>query len=210
MKAKLLVGVINKSLTSLVILFGFWHHANAATIINIGTIDLTNKSELIFEGKVISTRTEANLQGYIYTYVDFHVLDIIAGAVLEGDQLTLRFTGGVFGELTLDVGAEIPKVGEHGIYFVESTSLPLVNPLFGWSQGHFTVINGKVMAGNARPITKVEAMHTETPFRFSGGVAKGIITMDPKSSSKQRASINSNAQPISIKEFKAAVRLIRE
>ena len=208
MKGKLLAEIIRKSLALLVIVFGFWHHANATTIVNIGTIDLINKSKLIFEGKVISTRAEANSQGYIYTYVDFQVLDIIAGVVPEGDQLTLRFTGGVIGELALDVGAEIPTVGEHGIYFVESTTIPLVNPLFGWSQGHFTVVNGKVMAGNARPITKVEAMHTETPIRFSGGVAKGIITMDPRS--KQRASINSNAQPISIEEFKAAVRSIRE
>ncbi len=33
----------------------------------------------------------------------------------------------------------IPELGEQGIYFVESLSRPLVNPLVGWHQGHYLV-----------------------------------------------------------------------
>ena len=57
-----------------------------------------------------------------------------------GSTLELRFLGGTVGTARLEVtDMLVPQVAERGIYFVESLSAPQVNPLVGWSQGHFLI-----------------------------------------------------------------------
>ena len=133
----------------------------AATILRIGTAELVNKSEIVFEGKVIKTRSEMNKQGGIYTFVKFQVRDVIVGNKNVDEQLELRFTGGIVDDIALDVGVRIPKDGESGVYFVERVRVGLINPLLGWDQGHFTIRNdGKVIAGNFQPVVDIKNRNT--------------------------------------------------
>jgi len=101
----------------------------------------------------------------------------------------------------------VPQVAERGIYFVESLSAPQVNPLVGWSQGHFliepqaggaagvlTATHEPVLAVDAAPVTA--ALNT-----FSKGVAKGVVVQE--SLSAQAAS-----RPLTAEEFKRSVRAL--
>jgi len=170
----------------------------AATILRIGTAELVNKSEIVFEGKVIKTRSEMNKQGGIYTFVKFQVRDVIVGNKNVDEQLELRFTGGIVDDIALDVGVRIPKDGESGVYFVERVRVGLINPLLGWDQGHFTIRNdGKVIAGNFQPVVDIKNRSYRSSPTFSQGVAEGIIT---------RKQVTENDSSMTVEQFKISVK----
>jgi hypothetical protein len=172
-----------------------------ATILSLGTKELVNKSEIVFEGEVISTRSEMNKQGRIYTFVKFHVRDVIVGNTNTGDQLELRFTGGIVDGHALDVGVRIPKEGESGIYFVERVRVGLINPLLGWDQGHFTIRNdGKVIASNSQPVFDIKNSDYSPSLSTSQGVAKGIIT------SKLLIKKEPLSSAMTVEQFKSGIR----
>ena len=173
----------------------------AATILRIGTAELVNKSEIVFEGKVIKTRSEMNKQGGIYTFVKFEVRDVIVGNKNVDEQLELRFTGGIVDDIALDVGVRIPKDGESGVYFVERVRVGLINPLLGWDQGHFTIRNdGKVIAGNFQPVVDIKNRNYRTSPTISQGVAEGIITR------KQVTGNDSSYSSMTVEQFKISVK----
>ena len=71
--------------------------------------------------------------------------------------------GGVFnGQIVQVSGMRIPEMDEQGIYFVESMSQDLINPLIGWSQGHFIIVddNGtrRISTAGNQPVLDVEAV----------------------------------------------------
>jgi hypothetical protein len=170
----------------------------AATILRIGTAELVNKSEIVFEGKVIKTRSEINKHGGIYTFVKFEVRDVIVGNKNVDEQLELRFTGGIVDDIALDVGVRIPKDGESGVYFVERVRVGLINPLLGWDQGHFTIRNdGKVIAGNFQPVVDIKNRSYRSSPTFSQGVAEGIIT---------RKQVTENDSSMTVEQFKISVK----
>ncbi|MBC8386398.1 MAG: hypothetical protein H8E09_00995 [Gammaproteobacteria bacterium] len=151
----------------------------ATNIVQVDTTYLTNKSELVFEGEVVSTRSEQVASGYIYTYVDFMPTDVLIGTRQAGVIIALRFPGGAVGDVQLDVGSIIPTLGERGIYFVESLSKHLVNPLLGWSQGHFKIqSDSTLMAGNNQVVIGVvkEDSDNRSSIALSNGIAKGVMT----------------------------------
>jgi hypothetical protein len=114
--------------------------ANATTLAGKSLSDLAKGSELIFEGQAVTSVVEAlpNGQG-AQTCVSFKIAEIVAGAH-PGSTIRLCFFGGMLGGQGFGVsGMRYPAVGEHGIYLVESTSQPLINPLIGWDQGRFLV-----------------------------------------------------------------------
>ena len=188
----------------LVLYFSFITTAYSAVVVRIGTHELANDSELIFEGRVTAQRVERSAEGLFYTYLEFSVLDVLAGDA--GDTLTLRFLGGSLDGLTMDAGIHYPEVGEHGIYFVEQVAPGLPNPLLGWSQGHFTVNStGVVMAANSRPVQQVVRVSV-SELQLGGDVADGVETEDaPSGGSQQR-----NLSGIHISTFKAAIRDLRD
>jgi hypothetical protein len=78
---------------------------------------------------------------------------------------------------------QIPKMGEHGIYFVEDTKKPMVNPLRGWDQGHFLVQYDRqsrrqqITTLNGKPVFDVNTRNIQSSvLRMSHGVARGVIT----------------------------------
>jgi hypothetical protein len=179
-----------------------------------------NNAESVFEGEVVSTRSEIHTNGNIYTYVDLLILDVLAGELDIGTTVTLRFTGGTVGDLRLDVGSTIPLTGERGIYFIEAKDTGLTNPLLGWSQGHFRILpDGKILAGNNQLLTGFEGRSSiNAPALniselkssdISKGVAKGVITVLPGDVAEVPTD-KTHGRPMLIDEFKAALKSLKK
>ena len=192
---------IMKYLYLMIVLFAL--PSQGATILRLGTAELVNKSEIVFEGKVVNTRSVMNKQGRIYTFVKFHVRDVIVGSTTIGDQLELRFTGGIVNDLALDVGVRIPKDGESGVYFVERVRVGLINPLLGWDQGRFIIRDdGKVIAGNSHAVIGIKKSDYNLPPTISQGIAQGVIT------SKEIVKNESQSSPMTLEQFKLSIKAL--
>ncbi|MAK94500.1 MAG: hypothetical protein CMQ69_07820 [Gammaproteobacteria bacterium] len=131
----------------------------ATTILGMNIDEVAQGAELIFEGKVVEHNVRENTAGMIVTYVTFRIEELIKGQYDE-PLLELKFTGGSLGGQIMEIsGLRIPSPNEEGIYFVESVNRSLVNPLLGWSQGHYLIYeqNGerRVSTVNDRPVTDV-------------------------------------------------------
>ena len=135
----------------------------ATTIMGLDVDQIANEAELIFEGEVLAHETfRASQSETINTYVTFSILDIVKGDY-QGNTIELKFAGGSIGNESVNVnGLRIPKEGEQGLYFVESVNRNLINPLIGWSQGHFIIQekNGRriVYAPDGRPIIDIQSL----------------------------------------------------
>lgn len=118
----------------------------ASTVLAVSFENIVKKSELIFEGQIVAQDTRGSkLDGAPFTYYTFKVLDIIKGEAPAGGYITLGFAGGTINGMTLEVhDLRMPVLNEKGIYFVESMDKELMNPLYGWQQGHYIVITDAV------------------------------------------------------------------
>lgn len=184
---------------------------SASTILRIGSLELVNKAEMIFEGEVLAVRPEMDASGNIITYVDFTIHDVIKGDADPGSIITLRFTGGRLGGVLLDLGVAIPQEGESGIYFVESTHRPLINPLLGWSQGHFRIAgSGRIIAGDNNIVVDVKGISSQGTTEISRGIAKGVSTIPDKQVSSRPVITGMDSvlsdKPLSIDEFKKKIQ----
>ena len=147
-------------------LFAF-SSASATTILGMDIDKVAADAEFVFEGSVIDSETrQDSSSGIISTYVTFQINDIIKGHY-TGDSVELKFMGGVFnGQIVQVSGMRIPEIAEQGIYFVESMSRDLINPLIGWSQGHFIIVddNGtrRISTAGNQPVLDVEAVSSYT------------------------------------------------
>jgi hypothetical protein len=112
--------------------------AAATSIKQFRLAELGDHASLIIEGQVIAAvAREDGLGGGIGTYVRIRIIDRLKGPDV-GPEVELRFAGGTVGDQTLQLAdMVIPKSGETGVYFVESLDAYQLNPLVGWSQGHF-------------------------------------------------------------------------
>lgn len=137
--------------------------ASATTILGMDIDKVAADAEFVFEGEVIYSETRQDgSSGIISTYVTFRIDDILKGEY-SGDSVELKFMGGVFNGQVVEVsGMRIPKMSEQGIYFVESMSRDLINPLIGWSQGHFIIVddNGvrRISTADEKPVLEVQAV----------------------------------------------------
>ena len=128
--------------------------ANATTLLSVSINQLTEQAEFAFEGKVIAVEAQrSGARGMVSTYVTFRVMDTLKGTT-GATSLELKFMGGVFeGEILEVNGSRIPELGEHGIYFVESLTKDLINPLLGWSQGQYLI----EATGAGEQVTSIDA-----------------------------------------------------
>ncbi len=137
--------------------------SSATTILGMDIDQVVLDAEFIFEGEVVFTETrQQSGSGIISTYVTFAVIDVLKGDY-DADSIELKFMGGIYnGEVVRVSGLRIPEDGEQGIYFVESTSRDLINPLIGWSQGHFIIVddNGerRISTADDKPVTQVQSV----------------------------------------------------
>lgn len=156
--------------------------ANATSIVQFSFADLIEKSELVFEGEVITSEARWNQnRTRIFTEVQFRIDEVIKGTS-NGNTLSLKFAGGTVGEDRMEVQAmTYPQVGETGIYFVERTDIDMVNPLLGWNQGHFVIKDGQLMTNRNKKVLGVSPVSRtkQTELNISGGEMKGLRTASP-------------------------------
>ncbi len=119
--------------------------SHASTIIRVDLGAVLQESEIVFEGRVIHQETRLSpVNGDPFTYFTFEVIEIVKGTTTS-NQIELGFMGGSKGDLVLHVTDMVmPKMGERGIYFVESLDQQQVHPLYGWAQGHYLVVPDSV------------------------------------------------------------------
>ena len=173
----------------LILLFAFVYSSSgiATTILGMDIDKLVKDAEFVFEGEVIlhETRQDSN-SGIVNTYVTFKINDVLKGDY-SSDLIELKFAGGTFNNQIVEVsGLVIPKYGEQGIYFVESTSRNLINPLLGWSQGHFIIqeVLGqrRMRTIDQKPVIQIQAVSSIPPsikkpqalIEGNGDVAAGV------------------------------------
>ena len=183
--------------------------ASATTILGMDIDKVAADAEFVFEGTVINSETrQNNNSGIISTYVTFQINDIIKGDY-TGNSVELKFMGGVFnGQIVQVSGMRIPEMAEQGIYFVESMSRDLINPLIGWSQGHFIIVddNGtrRISTAGNQPVLEVEAVSSipssiKKPLPTVEGntdIAAGVMT--------QTSSITVK-RALTVEEFKSRI-----
>lgn len=182
----------------------------ATTLLGMDIDQIANQAELIFEGEVLERRVlQDSSSGIINTYITFRVIDVIKGSS-AGETLELKFAGGEFnGEIVEVSGSILPALNEVGIYFVESATQDMLNPLLGWTQGHFTVAvedgERRVFSAVSKPVIQVQAMSNvpvaikapRSLIQGKDGVAAGVLT----ESSALRAN-----QALSVDQFKQRIR----
>lgn len=162
---------------------------HATTILGLDIDAVAADAELIFEGEVIQRETRLDQNSdLINTYVTFRVIDVVKGD-FDGDSLELKFMGGAFdGQMVEISGLVMPADGEQGIYFVESLNTDMVNPLLGWSQGHYLIVddNGvrRMSTVDHLPVIDVQSV-TDIPLAIkkpqtlvegNADVAGGVMT----------------------------------
>jgi len=198
-----------RKLLASLILASLCINATATTVLEMDIDDIARDAELIFEGTVLvsEARKDTN-SGIISTYVTFQIIDIIKGSYGAND-LELKFMGGeVNGEVVQVSGLTIPEAGERGIYFVESLSRDLINPLLGWSQGHFIVLEDdgepRISTTERQPVSKIESVadiplvirKPQVVLEGNNSAAAGVIT-EPNATMIKRA--------LSVEEFKTSI-----
>lgn len=176
------------ALTCCLCLFVF-PFASATTILGMDIDKVAADAEFVFEGVVINSETrQDNNSGIISTYVTFQINDIIKGDY-SGESVELKFMGGVFnGQIVQVSGMRIPEMDEQGIYFVESMSRDLINPLIGWSQGHFIIVDDsgtrRISTAGNEPVLEVQPVSSipssiKKPLSIVEGntdIAAGVMT----------------------------------
>lgn len=111
----------------------------ATVLQQLGFDELVAGSELIVTATVTGWRVETE-NGLQYTWVSFAVEDAVKGSVPE-PVIELRFMGADLQGAPLHIeGQFIPVPGTRGVFFVASTGNTQVNPLTGWFQGYFPLM----------------------------------------------------------------------
>jgi len=145
--------------------------------------DMLETAELVFEGRVLKSEARRTRNSStIKTFILFEVDEVIFGDYSK-DTLLLSFEGGTVDGETVEIqGLRTPEVGEKGIYFIESLSRSLVNPIVGWSQGHFLlksddVGNDTVMTEGGMHVVDIDEESSDlaqSKTEISAGVVNGI------------------------------------
>lgn len=158
------------------LMFLVWISAQATAIREVSLQEALQHSELVFQGRVVKRTTVEDEGIRPFTRIVFQLDEIIKGDY-PGPQLVLDFAGAP--EVGLVVSEmRYPEVGEVGIYFVESLQRRQVNPLYGWSQGHFRIVDyhgvSTIIAADGQPVVALEP--APSGKALTRGVAKGVRT----------------------------------
>ena len=166
----------------LVIVLFLCTSALGSSVLQVTFEQLVTSAEAIFQGEVIAvdSRLDPDQTG-IHTYVTFRVDEVLQGSI--GRHLVLRFLGGTVDDIRVEVaGSTLPKIAERGIYFVEGVDRFLVNPFYGFDQGHFLVIQSgaqEVVATRGRRVITGFLPHdSSSKAGLSNGIATGLSVED--------------------------------
>lgn len=185
--------------------------AFAGSVRRVSMDEMIQQCQLVFEGKVLELEARENQYKRIHTVITFEVLEVVKGQYSQ-NKIELSFLGGTVGEVSLVVSDMMfPEVGEHGIYFVESLEKVLVNPLYGWSQGHFviepdTMGKSRVMTNRKKTIVDVRGNNDEQTQLKSFSSPQSVVSTDWVASGVTTAQAKTLDQAISPIAFKKALR----
>ena len=183
----------------------------ATTILGMNIDEVAQGAELIFEGEVVEHNVRENAAGMIVTYVTFRIEELIKGEYDE-PLLELKFTGGRLGGQIMEIsGLRIPSPNEEGIYFVESVNRNLVNPLLGWSQGHYLIYEEsgerRVSTVSDRPVTDVLSTRS-VPIALRKPVSVIDGDTDPATGVVASSDTPGPDQALTTESFKAKIRAL--
>ncbi len=152
--------------------------AGATAIREVSLSQALRDSELVFQGRVIDRWVVTEGRSRPFTRIVFQIDEIIKGAYPDS-RLVLDFAGAPEAGVVV-AEMRYPEKGEMGIYFVESLQRRQANPLYGWSQGHFRIVERggglKVVAADGNPVVALERKAVTGETKLSQGVAKGVGT----------------------------------
>ncbi len=173
----------------------WWLCASATAVREVSLYQALQASALVFQGRVVDREVVTDAPRP-FTRIHFEVEEVIKGDWPQS-QLTLDFAGAP--EVGLVVMAmRYPRVGEEGIYFVETLQKRLANPLYGWSQGYFRIERrgnrAVVLTADGAPVQGLSVSQADAA-RLSRGRAKGVLV--------QRQSLQA---PMTPGDFKAVLR----
>lgn len=160
--------------------------ARATSVVQMDFYEVLANAELVFEGRVVHVEAQQTGPRSIHTLVRFEILSVLKGEYRQS-TLELSYLGGTVGTRVLEVQSmQIPALGEHGFYFVESLHEPLVHPLTGWSQGHFLIEpdaanQPRVHTAAQQPVTAIVAAPTAPAPAMLGhdGSSRGVVVQNP-------------------------------
>jgi hypothetical protein len=187
-----------KALRLYVVLFlaGTALTAKATTVIPPTFEEMTDRAEVIFVGKVVSSRSEwrqVGTQRAIFTLVQFEKSETLKG---EGKPtIALQFLGGTVGDATLQVdGVPKFKVGDRELLFVAKNGAQ-VSPIIGMFHGKFGV-------------RKDQKSGRDVLVRHNGKELRDVSEIGDGEFGTARANLSpaKNAEPLSLDDFKAKIR----
>src|SRR5881394_574761 len=172
--------------------------ASATTVIPPTFEEMTDRAELIFLGKVVSSHVEMRTVGtnrVIFTLVEFEKQEVLKGEA--GVSVTLQFLGGTVGDVTLEI-ASVPKFkpGDREFLFVEGNRVQFC-PLVGVFHGKFGVRKDEKSGRD------ILVMHNGKALRDVAEIGAGVgAEFGPK---RAKLSIQANAEPLSVDDFKSKI-----
>ena len=191
--------------------------AGASTLLRVSVDELTQRAEFVFEGEVFSVQAQrSGARGMISTFVTFNVIDTIKGSA-SVESIELKFLGGNLEGERLEVnGSRIPELGERGVYFVESLTQDLINPLLGWSQGQYLIQTEdgveQVTSVNARPIVSVAAPRSAAAAASGPATARSAarlrVAAEPTVAEGLNAGVIGSDEGLSPRAFKQQIRAL--
>ncbi|HEY5912222.1 MAG TPA: hypothetical protein VJA21_16590 [Verrucomicrobiae bacterium] len=155
---------------------------------------MTDRAELIFVGKVVSSHAEWRSVGtnrVIFTLVEFERQQVLKGEA--GVSVTLQFLGGTVGDVTLEI-AGVPKfnAGDREFLFVEGNGVQFC-PLVGVFHGKFGVRKDE------KSDRDLLVMYNGKKLRDVAEIGAGVgAEFGPK---RARLFVPANAQPLSVDDF---------
>ncbi len=175
--------------------------AQATTVLQLDFDAVIEQAEVVFEGEVIASSSQKIDARNIVTHVTFRIDDLIKGNI-DAPTITLSFAGGIVGDEGMRVSSMVyPRIGERGIYFVQSIEQGLIHPLVGWGQGHYRIERDsagseRIMTEAGVPVMQVESdatptgrhaghAHDEEYAPFSHGTAEGLVLGNQQSDNSQ-------------------------
>jgi hypothetical protein len=191
--------------------------AGASTLLRVSVDELTQRAEFVFEGEVVNVQAQrSGARGMISTFVTFNVIDTIKGSA-SVESIELKFLGGNLEGERLEVnGSRIPELGERGVYFVESLTQDLINPLLGWSQGQYLIQTEdgveQVTSVNARPIVSVAAPRSAAAAASGPATARSAarlrVAAEPTVAEGLNAGVRGSDEGLSPRAFKQQIRAL--
>ena len=191
--------------------------AGASTLLRVSVDELTQRAEFVFEGEVVSVQAQrSGARGLISTFLTLNVIDTIKGSA-RVESIELKFLGGNLEGERLEVnGSRIPELGERGVYFVESLTQDLINPLLGWSQGQYLIQTEdgveQVTSVNARPIVSVAAPRSAAAAAPGPATARSAarlrVAAEPTVAEGLNAGVRGSDEGLSPRAFKQQIRAL--